>query len=415
MSDNSANRRNPKGPGLLLATGDLPDGGATAMRVGLIAKTIASGGEPIEIALLHATSKSPVSGNEDIIGAIADIRYRYLSGRTVRPSSFFCASKDTLTGILGFLRQVMLHRKKPSFVIFYTPKFWKMIIPILATRTRGIPIFVEACEVWSTNPAKDNKSLNRKFFAIGDRWLENLIPKIASGVIPISMPISRFYSELGMPLERHFHLPILVDTGVYENISNSLVDALRSKDYILSTGSLAEKNGIQYMIRAFEDIAKEYLDLYMVFTGGANEGTKKNILRYLRDKGLRSRIIFTGFLERDQLIWVYQNARGLLCCRSNSIYANYGFPTKLGEYLASGSPVIVTRVGDVDKYLIDEETAYLAESENTASISAAIRKLLLDRHKAKSVGDNGRKVAKKHFYYKVYSYALVKFLREYSR
>lgn len=400
---------------MLLAIGDLPDGGATAMRVGLMAKTIAGGGESIEVAILHPTAKSPISGNEDTIGTIADIRYQYLNGRTVRPSSFFGAAKDTLTGILGFLRRVMLHRKKPSFVIFYTPTFWKMIIPILATRVRGIPVFIEACEVWSTIPTEDIKSLKRKLSTSGDRWLEILIPKIASGVIPISMPISSFYSGLGMPLERHFHLPILVDTGVFENISNSAVDALRSKDYILNSGSFAEKDGIHYMIRAFEDIAKEFPGLYMVFTGGANEETKENILGYLKDKGLSSRIIFTGFIERDQLVWAYQNARGLLCCRSNSIYANYGFPTKLGEFLASGSPVIVTRVGDVDKYLIDEETAYLAESENTASISAAIRKLLLDRHKAKSVGDNGRKIAEKHFYYQVYSHALVKFLRECSR
>lgn len=400
--------------GILLAVGDFPDGGATSMRLRYMAQAIHQGGVGIEVALLQPTTKKAIPGNECTEGVLQGVPYRYLSGRTVRPGSVLGAVWDTLAGIGAFIRLALLTRTKPAFVIFYTPTFWKMVVPMLAAKVRGIPIFIEACEVWSTIPKEDLKSLTRRAVASGDRWLERWIPRMARGVIPISHNIANFYVAQGVQEDRLFLLPILVDMELYRQRSDAEIKSLKSIDYFLSSGSFGEKDGLAFMVEAFECVADEFPEIRLVFTGNVDEKTKEETLGLLKSARLRDRIVFTGFISRDQLVWAYQNARALLCCRSNSLYANYGFPTKLGEYLASGSPVIATKVGDVDHYLEDGKNAYLAVAEDSGAIAECMRMTLRNRNAAVQIGLEGQRVAERHFCYPVYSPGITEFLRSLS-
>ncbi len=396
--------------GILLAVGEFPDGGATAMRLRLMSRAIRAGGLGIQVAILHSTAKSPIPGNERVEGEVDGVRFRYLSGRAIRPASVVGAFWDTVSGIGRFLANAVLKRQKPGFVIFYTPTFWKMIIPLLASRLRGIPVFIEACEVWSAIEKDDLGTLKRRLVASGDRWLEKWTPRLVRGVIPISHHIADFYRGLGVPEDRLLLLPILVDVDRYKQCADAEIERLKSVDYFLSSGSLGEKDGLAFMLEAFERVADEFPNVRIVFTGGIDEDTKQKALARIREPGHRDMVIFTGFLGREQLVWAYQHAQAVLCCRSNSAYANFGFPTKLGEYLASGTPVIATRVGDVDRYLEDGKSAYLAEPENPGSIADCMLKALKDPNLAAQVGVEGRKIAERYFWYPVYSQPIAKFL-----
>ena len=63
------------------------------------------------------------------------------------------------------------------------------------------------------------------------------------------------------------------------------------------------------------------------------------------------------------------NAEMLLLTRPNNKQAHYGFPTKLGEYLLSKRPVVVSRVGDIDAFLIDGLNAILVQPDDVAEIA----------------------------------------------
>ena len=45
--------------------------------------------------------------------------------------------------------------------------------------------------------------------------------------------------------------------------------------------------------------------------------------------------------------------------REDALFSRAGFATKLGEYLASGRPVIASATGDVELYLKDDVDAFL--------------------------------------------------------
>jgi glycosyltransferase involved in cell wall biosynthesis len=100
---------------------------------------------------------------------------------------------------------------------------------------------------------------------------------------------------------------------------------------------------------------------------------------------------------RDSIPSILKNASLLVLPRPASKQAQGGFPTKLGEYLATGNPVCSTTVGEISDYLVDGESVYFAEPGSVESFAGAMERALSDPIKAREVGLNGRKVAEKYF------------------
>jgi glycosyltransferase involved in cell wall biosynthesis len=70
-------------------------------------------------------------------------------------------------------------------------------------------------------------------------------------------------------------------------------------------------------------------------------------LKLIREYRLEGRIQWKGEVPRDQIPAILQHASLLVLPRPESKQAQGGFPTKLGEYLATGNPVCSTRVGEI--------------------------------------------------------------------
>ncbi len=81
---------------------------------------------------------------------------------------------------------------------------------------------------------------------------------------------------------------------------------------------------------------------------------------------------------------------------NQSLQADYGFSTKLGEYLATGRPVVSTKVGEIEKYLIDRKNAFLCEP-NIISVAEAICCIIEDYDSALKIGQEGKRCALEFF------------------
>ena len=233
---------------------------------------------------------------------------------------------------------------------------------------------------------------------------------MASGLIPISHGIADFYRDKGITEEKLFLLPILVDAEFYGKQSKDVVNELEGKEYFLNSGSFVEKDGVDYIVKAFVEVLENNPDTYLVFTGNVSESEIIRARSIFLERSLSEKILFPGMLSRAELVWAYQNAVGLLSCRTNSPYANYGFPTKVGEYLAAGTLVIATRVGDTEIYLEDKKTALLADPENVASIADCMIYILNNPDESKAIGLRGRQVAAENFDYRCHSERLRYFI-----
>lgn len=88
-----------------------------------------------------------------------------------------------------------------------------------------------------------------------------------------------------------------------------------------------------------------------------------------------------------------KNARILALARPDNLQNRNGFPTKLGEYLATGNPVVVTSIGEIPNFLKDEENAFMATPGNVQSFADALKRAYNNSEKAIAIGRNGRHLA----------------------
>ncbi|MEI9958274.1 MAG: glycosyltransferase [Ferruginibacter sp.] len=111
----------------------------------------------------------------------------------------------------------------------------------------------------------------------------------------------------------------------------------------------------------------------------------------------KDRIKYMGFLNTEDY-YALLNTCDIFCMtRINSKFANAGFPFKLGEFLASGKGVIATNVGDVSKYLHNEENSLLITPDSVSGIKNALLTFVNDPEKIHALGKEARKTAEKYF------------------
>lgn len=134
---------------------------------------------------------------------------------------------------------------------------------------------------------------------------------------------------------------------------------------------------------------------------------EKILNRYNIDKN----VIFCGQMNRDEMPQLLTNADVLLLSRPNNRQALGGFPTKLGEYLSTGNPVLITRVGDVDKYIIDGNNGYLASPGNVQEFAEKMDFIIDHYDDATVVGQRGRELALNSFNYSVQTKKIVDVLK----
>ena len=90
-------------------------------------------------------------------------------------------------------------------------------------------------------------------------------------------------------------------------------------------------------------------------------------------------------------------------------YESKGFPTKLGEYFASGTPVICSAIEDL-KNQISSDVVKFVNPNDVQGICDAIIELTLDKEKAKDIGKRGQEWVIKKYTMEKYAEDMIKFL-----
>ena len=151
------------------------------------------------------------------------------------------------------------------------------------------------------------------------------------------------------------------------------------------------------------------MKLYIIGDTPSTEDLTRN-LKLIDSYNLKERIVFTGIVPYTQMPQILKNAAILALDRPDSIQAQCGFPTKLGEYLLTKNPVVVTKVGDIPKFLEDGISALLSEERNPQEFAQKLEWVLTHKNEADKIGGMGAKVAMKNFNCDIETKKLLNFL-----
>mgnify|MGYP000000524894 CR=1 FL=1 len=162
---------------------------------------------------------------------------------------------------------------------------------------------------------------------------------------------------------------------------------------VVYSGTFASKDGVEYLIEGAKKAVMKGCNLELVLMGKGQTRDMK-VLEKLKGCDWAK---YLGFVSEEELVCQIQDADILCMTRNNSLFANYGFPFKLSEYLATGNILLATRVGDVEMYVKDKESAYVVDPENSRQIANTLCYIQDHEEEAIVVANNGYKAMLENF------------------
>lgn len=218
------------------------------------------------------------------------------------------------------------------------------------------------------------------------------LTKRATGMFVISNALKAYFVQRGV--KNISVINMFVDASRFD------VDAPESVEkYIAYCGTVSPyKDGVDCLIKAFHLFHKSHKEYTLKIIGRfENENSEQEVRELVKSLGLDNAIVFTGLVSADDMPKLLKGAYMLALARPNNMQAQYGFPTKLGEYLATGKPVVVTKVGEIGDFLIDGANCRMAEPNNPQDFAEKMSWVAENEENALTLGEKGKQLTNKEF------------------
>ena len=348
---------------------NFPRGGAGATYLNLFCRGLKINGYNIRVLLLkgHAfgtyTHKGPRKGfTED------GIPFTYL-GLTQRPSKKILKILDELLSLLrlkAFLFSLIGRRKSVNLLVYNSDLFFNLPIH-LASRIFGVRLFKFVAEYIDKSEFGESPIglIQQASYFLNFKYLNKLSDKL----IVFSSYLNDLYLEMGYHESDIIVQPNLTDFDFWK------IPVTESKYTLGYSGAPYLKDGLSDLFGAISLLKRETdLKISLLIIGDAVFG--ESLLPSLKDEctklGISDYVVFTGLVEPSQVKEFLMECSILTITRPSTVQTRAGFPTKLGEYFATGKPVLATNFGDMPKYFRDGWDITMAECGNIRSIAEKI-------------------------------------------
>ena len=279
---------------------------------------------------------------------------------------------------------------------------------ISLSRKYNVPLIVNSVEWYE----KDNSRFDGLLGKV--RYIENRIALThyhvrMKNILAISSLLSDYYSSKGCKTIR---IPTVVDMAEYEDVHYD--DTEREGVVIAYAGSPARKDYIGNAIPALSYLDEQERKLIQLHFYGADKEAflKSGIDETIYDQ-FKDNIVCHGRIPYESVKSAIGNADFTILLRPNKRYANAGFPTKVGESMACGTPVIGNVTSDLGIYYVDGENAIVCDDESPEACARAMKRCIaLSKEKLSMMRTSAKKTADQYFNYKQYAKNLVTFIED---
>ncbi len=249
-------------------------------------------------------------------------------------------------------------------------------LPFLIERSE-LPDFVKEKEKFSkTREGRKYKQKCERAYAFFDGWILE------------TQTLVDYYSQFFSTHAQKVVVPMTVEVDRFDIEKNPIT---KYGEYIAYCGNMAEYDGVSILIKAFNIFHKKYPNVKLILAGDSEDVPKQKQLA--ESLGIKKEVIFLGRVSRDEVPQLLADATILALASPTSDRACATMPCKVGEYLCTGNPVVVTGLGEINKYLKDGESAYLSAPDNEEAFAQKLEEVMSDMERAKVIGNKGKEVA----------------------
>lgn len=217
----------------------------------------------------------------------------------------------------------------------------------------------------------------------------------------------QFFYDSKVSIKPTFIMSSILEASRFKNVER----VVSSTPYLCYMGNMQlAKDDVLTIIKAFGIISNEYSSLELRLYGTPNEQDKEKVEAQIKTLCLNGRARIMGRINYDQVPAVLSQASLLVTAQPNTKRAEGGFPTKMAEYMMSGSPMLVTDVGEIHLYVSDGVNTFMVPPQSPELYAEKLRYILNNPSVAEQVAKNAYDYAVRTFDSKYVTKELVRFL-----
>lgn len=399
----------------IVTTGTYPDGMASTYRIHCYAKALLKEGVSVEV--VSARSQRKYSGRFFNYYSVFDnVPYTIIingDNPKIKWLSYLWAELNSYI----LLAHCLFTFRKYDLLWLYGLGVIPRLLLVPALHLVGKKVILELNEYPYSN--EGNKLTRIPIVQRLLKWttFRVVFPQL-DGIVVISERL-RLVASTYSPMVPVLKVPILVEAREYHATSkrSRLNDAPHPYLYLFHAGSLStQKDGIIAVVQAYANAAVELrkmsIRLDLVFT---NNKTLTNVWEKIKQilitDNLWGQLKITGYLGESELQSYLRHACALIINKPPCLQNNFNFPTKLGDYLLSGRPVIAAAKGiELNNFIVNDVNGCIVPPNDVQEMSKALVNLCLNTEKADELGAAGQELALKLFDYRKNSRAIKDFL-----
>ncbi|MFH1779863.1 MAG: glycosyltransferase [Candidatus Micrarchaeota archaeon] len=174
-----------------------------------------------------------------------------------------------------------------------------------------------------------------------------------------------------------------------KHVIRKIFNIKKNEKLVLTTGRVSKEKNLEVVVNAAELLVKQENVKFLISGSGP---FKPELEKLVEDKGLKEKVIVTGFVEDSELPFMYA---GCDCFVTASTFETQGLA--LLEAMACGKPVVGAKAMAIPEAVEDDKNGFLFEAFDAKECSDKILKVLNSDEKTYSaLCKNARKTAEKY-------------------
>lgn len=373
---------------IIITENNYPEGDAGAVRQHAFAKMLSE----MDYDVLVIGYGKPTKGNVEFYDGIKYISFRENSNNKAFRiwNRMMFGNKFYKYIIKNYLELDLL------FVVDLMPNAFKKIIKL--KKRYNCTLIHDSVEWYSKEEFKFGKydiAYKRKDFTntkvINENW----------NVIAISTYLKKHFQKLA---NKTIRIPVIMDI---KKIDFRMKVKPNDKIVFSYAGGPGKKDFLREIINGFALLNSNELKKIEINIIGVNKQQLINLCE-VDEKAidaLGTCLKIHGRVERSKAVDYIKNSDYSLLIRDENLrYAKAGFPTKIVESLACGTPPLCNYSSDLELYLEDKKNSIIANGHTSRDVYEAVKKALLitNENDRSLMRENSRKLALSYFDYSVY-------------
>ena len=218
--------------------------------------------------------------------------------------------------------------------------------------------------------------------------------KSYSGYVSMTQELLNYYQKISF--HKGLVLSTITDTSRFDATSDvDLHKNIRCYKIVYMGNMELSKDNVDNILLSLTYIPNQY-HYHLYLYGNPSPSDKNKLQKIIIDNNL-SKCVSFDFVPYRDVPRRLKEADILVSSQPITKRAAGGFPTKLGEYLMTGKPVLLTDVGETSKFFSNHTQIFFAQPNSPEDFARELIYIFNNYTKALAVGKEGKTLIEKEF------------------